>query len=423
MSTIIEDVKARKILNSRGEATIEVEITTTDGLGVASAPSGASKGKAEAVAFPPGGVDEAIKKVEELIAPELIGLNADEQEEIDNLLHELDGTKNFTNIGGNTAYAVSLAVADAAANSYNMPLFQYLGGYLACNLPYPLGNVLGGGKHALGKVPDIQEFLVLPVGAPSFIAAAEANVKVHRKLRDMLVKVDPHFTGGKGDEGAWAPRIGSEEALALVAEASERVSDEVGFRIRVGLDVAASSLWNAERKAYVYASEGKVRDEGSQLEFILELIRKFRLAYVEDPLHEEDFEGFSELTSKASRLGCLICGDDLFTTSWRRLEAGVKVKAATAVIIKPNQVGTLTDTWRAVETALKAGMVPVASHRSGETCDGKLAHLALAYGCPIIKTGVLGGERASKYNELAWIQEAYPERLNPTNLNRYLTFS
>ena len=186
--------------------------------------------------------------------------------------------------------------------------------------------------------------------------------------------------------------------------------------------MASSSLWNAERKAYVYASEGKVRDEGSQLEFILELIRKFKLAYVEDPLHEEDFKGFSELTSKASRLGCLICGDDLFTTSWRRLEAGIKVEAATAVIIKPNQVGTLTDTWRAVETALKAGMVPVASHRSGETCDGKLAHLALAYGCPIIKTGVLGGERASKYNELAWIQEAYPERLNSTHLSHYLRF-
>ena len=173
MSTIIEDVVARKILNSRGEAAIEVEVATIDGFGIASAPSGASKGKAEAAAYPPGGVDEAIKKVEELIAPELIGLNADNQEEIDNLLRELDGTEKFTNIGGNTAYAVSLAVADAAASSYNMPLFQYLGGCLACYLPYPLGNVLGGGKHALGKVPDIQEFLVLPAGAPTFMAAAE----------------------------------------------------------------------------------------------------------------------------------------------------------------------------------------------------------------------------------------------------------
>lgn len=403
MSTIIEDVKARKILNSRGETTIEVEVTTTDGFGVASAPSGASKGKAEAVAFPPGGVDEAIKKVEELIAPELIGLNADEQEEIDNLLRELDGTKNFMNIGGNTAYAVSLAVADAAASSYNIPLFQYLGGHLACNLPYPLGNVLGGGKHALGKVPDIQEFLILPVGATSFIAAAEANVKVHRRLRDLLIKVDPYFTGGKGDEGAWAPNISNEKALEVVSKACEDISNEVGFKCKVGLDVASSSLWNPKKQCYVYKNEGVERDAGEQLEYILDLIERYKLIYVEDPFHEEDFENFSELTSKVK--GCLICGDDLFVTNVERLSIGIEKKAGNAIIIKMNQVGTLTDTWNATKLAKESGYVPIISHRSGETPSPHIAHLAVGFGCPIIKTGVIGGERIAKINELMYIEE------------------
>ncbi len=404
MSTIIEDVVARKILNSRGEATIEVEVATIDGFGIASAPSGASKGKAEAAAYPPGGVDEAIKKVEELIAPELIGLNADNQEEIDNLLRELDGTEKFTNIGGNTAYAVSLAVADAAASSYNMPLFQYLGGCLACYLPYPLGNVLGGGKHALGKVPDIQEFLVLPAGAPTFMAAAEANVKVHRRLKDILIKLDPHFTGGRGDEGAWAPNLSNDKALEAISEACEKVSDELGFECRVGLDVASSSLWNPDKQRYVYVNEGIERDRGEQLEYILDLIERYRLIYVEDPLHEEDFEGFSELTSKVK--GCLICGDDLFVTNEERLNKGIAKKAGNAIIIKMNQVGTLTDTWKATKLAKENGYVPIVSHRSGETTAFHIAHLAVGFGAPIIKTGVLGGERIAKINELLRIEEA-----------------
>jgi len=414
MSTVIEDVKARKILNSRGEATIEVEITTSDGFGIASAPSGASKGKAEAVAYPPGGVEEAIKKVEELIAPELIGMSADEQEEIDNLLHELDGTKNFMNIGGNTAYAISLAVADAAANSYNMPLFQYLGGYLACHLPYPLGNVLGGGKHALGKVPDIQEFLVLPVGAPTFIAAAEANVKVHRKLRDILVKVDPYFTGGRGDEGAWAPNISNEKALEVVSKACEEVSEEVGFECRVGLDIASSSLWDPEKQRYVYASEGVERDSGEQLEYILGLIERYNLIYVEDPFHEEDFESFRELTSKVK--GCLICGDDLFVTNEERLSIGIAKRAGNAIIIKMNQVGTLTDTWKTTKLAKESGYIPIVSHRSGETTSSHIAHLAVGFGCPIIKTGVIGGERVAKINELIYIEEILGEKAKMAKL-------
>lgn len=414
MSTIIEDVTARTILNSRGQKTIEVDVITTEGFGRASAPAGASRGKAEAVPFPEGGVEEAVKKVKELVASELIGLNAEEQEEIDNLLHELDGTENFQKIGGNTCYAVSLAVADAAADSYILPLFQYLGGSLATELPYPLGNVLGGGKHAVGKAPDIQEFLVLPVGAPTFMKAAEANVLVHRKLSSILKKVDQNFTGGRGDEGAWAPNISNDEALEAMAKACEESSDELGFKIRPALDVAASSLWNEEEKRYIYPRDNVKREPGEQLDYIVDLVERYSLVYVEDPLHEEDFEGFKELTRKVSN--CLTCGDDLFVTNVERLDKGVKIGAGNAIIVKVNQVGTLTDAWETVDMAKNSRYVPVMSHRSGETTAFHIAHLAVGFHCPAIKTGVMGGERTAKINELIRIEEILGNRARMSRL-------
>jgi enolase len=414
LSAIIEEISARKIYNSRGNETIEVDVTTINGFGSASAPSGASTGKAEAVPFPEGGVEEAVRKVEELIAPEIIGLYADEQEEIDTLLHELDETEDFRNVGGNTAYAVSLAVADAAADSYALPLFQYLGGSLASDLPYSLGNVVGGGKHALGKATDIQEFLVLPIGAPSFSAAVEANAAIHRRLRVRLGEADPTFTGGKGDEGAWAPNVSNDEALEAVTKACKEVSEEVGFECRSGLDVAASSLWEAEKSRYVYTRDGLSRDEGEQIEYVFDLIEKYDLVYVEDPVHEDNFEGFKELTSKSG--GCLICGDDLFATNVKRLRKGIKMGAGNSIIIKMNQVGTLTDTWAAARLAQENGYVPVVSHRSGETAAPHIAHLAVAFKAPIIKTGVVGGERIAKLNELIRIEEILGERARMSRL-------
>ena len=414
MSAIIEDVRARKIYNSRGNATIEVDVPTIDGFGSASAPSGASTGKAETVPFPEGGVEEAIRKVEELIAPEVIGLYADEQEEIDTLLHELDETEDFRNIGGNTAYAVSLAVADAAADSYDLPLYQYLGGSLASDLPYPLGNVVGGGKHALGKATDIQEFLVLPIGAPSFSAAVEANAAIHKRLKALLRKVDPNFTGGKGDEGAWAPNISNVEALEAVSGACREVSEEAGFECRPALDVAASSLWDTEKRRYVYTRDDLRRDSGEQIEYVLDLIEKYGLVYVEDPVHEDDFQGFKELTSKSR--SCLICGDDLFVTNVKRLGEGIKKGAGNSIVIKMNQVGTLTDTWAATRLAQENRYVPVVSHRSGETAASHIAHLAVAFRAPIIKTGVVGGERIAKLNELIRIEETLGERAQMAKL-------
>jgi len=414
VSTVIEDVTARKTFNSRGEETLEVDITTVAGFGRSSAPAGASKGKAEVTSYPQGEVDQAIEKVAELITPELIGRNADEQEEIDLLLHEIDGTTDFSNIGGNTAYAVSLATAEAAATSYGMPLFEHLAGYLADELPHPLGNVLGGGKHAYGKAPDIQEFLVLPIEANSFYEAARANTLVHKKVGSLLKKADKSFTGGRGDEGAWAPNVKSEEALEIMLEACEAVSKESGVECRVGLDMAASSLWRAKEKCYVYARDGVKRDSEEQLDFVLHLVEDYNLAYIEDPFHEENFGDFAELTKKAKK--CLVCGDDLFVTNMKRLNKGIKIGAANAIIIKTNQVGTLTDAWQTTQLAQKARYTTVMSHRSGETADTHIAHLAIAFHCPIIKTGVIGGTRISKINELIRIEEMLGERAEMATL-------
>jgi enolase len=414
MSTVIEDMIARKVFNSRGEETIEVDVVTTSSFGRASAPAGKSRGKAEVVYYPQGGVDQAVKKVEELIAPEIIGLNVDFQEEIDKTLHEMDGTRDFRVIGGNTAFAISMASAEAAANSYGLLLFHYLGGYIAHELPYPLGNVISGGTHTRGKTPDIQEFLVLPHGAESFLDAATANTKIHRRIGDILKKKDKLFSSARSDEGAWIANIGNLDALEVLADACEEVGNELGFECGLGLDVAASSLWNARKKTYNYQRQGKKRNSGEQLEFIRALIKKYHLVYVEDPLHEEDYKSFAELTKKVKN--CLICGDDLFVTNIERLSHGIKLHAANSIIIKVNQIGTLTNAWETIEMARQAGYVPAVSHRSGDTCDWHIAHLAVAFRCPIIKTGVVEGARIAKINELIRIEEFLGDRAKMTEL-------
>jgi enolase len=416
MSTVIEDVIARKIFQSRGHETIEVDVITTSGFGRASAPAGESRSKAEVVYYPEGSVDKAVEKVEELIAPELMGLNADSQHEIDSLLHEIDGSKDFRVIGGNTAFAISLATAEAAANSYGLLLFQYLGGLVTNELPYPLGNVISGGKHTTGKTPDFQEFLALPYEAETFLDAAMANVMIHKKAGAILEVKDRLFNGGKSDEGAWIGNINNVEALDVVAEACEEVGDELGFKCGLGVDVAASSLWNRKGKVYDYKREGKKRDCGEQLEYVLELIEKYHLVYVEDPFHEEDFASFAELTKRVK--GCLISGDDLFATNSERLSRGIKKGAANAIIIKVNQVGTISDALETAELARKHGYVPVMSHRSGDTCDWHIAHLAVAFKCPIIKTGIAEGTRIAKINELIRIEEFLEDRAKMADLKK-----
>lgn len=407
MSTVIKSISARKIFNIRGEETIEVEVTTIKGCGRASAPAGASRGKGEVIPYPDNNVDVAIDKIKNVIAPQLVGIDAQKLSEVDSLLHSIDRTEDFRNIGGNTAYAVSLATAEAAAISFGLPLFQHLGGNLANELPYPLGNVIGGGKHASANAPDIQEFLVLPIKADSFLKAAKANLLIHHKVGALLAKKDPTFTGGKTDEGAWAPNLKNIEALETLVKVAEDVSEETGIHCGVGLDVAASTLWNPEQVNYVYPRDGVKRDAGEQLDFVLNIIETFNLAYVEDPLQEEDFKGFAELTKKVKK--CLVCGDDLFVTNKQRLAKGIEMGAGNATIIKGNQVGTLTDAWEATLLAQKANYVTVMSHRSGETMEAHIAHLAIAFRCPIIKAGVVEGARIAIINELIRIEEGLGE--------------
>lgn len=415
MSTVIEDVIARKVFNSRGDETIEIDVITTSGFGRVAAPAGKSRGKAEVVYYPQGGVDQAVKKVEEDITPEIVGLGADCQEEIDRTLHDIDGSKDFRVIGGNTAFAISLAVAEAAANSSGLLLFQYLGGHVAHELPFPLGNTISGGQHTVGeKSPDLQEFLVLTYGAESFMEAAATNIQVHKKVGEALKRKDKLFSGGKSDEGAWVANVTNTESFEIMAAACEEVSSELDVACGIGVDAASSSMWNAKNKTYNYHREKKIRDPGEQLEFILEIIKKYNVVYVEDPFQEEDFSSFAELTKKAKN--CIICGDDLFTTNPERLSRGIEAHAANAIIIKVNQIGTLTDASEAIELAKRNGIMPVMSHRSGDTCDWHIAHLAPAFKCPIIKTGVIEGSRIMKIDELIRIEEFLGDRVAMASL-------
>jgi len=407
MDSVIEDIRVRKILDSRGNPTVEVDVITWNGFGRAAAPSGASTGSREVVAFPEGGVDKIISEIEDLISTELIGMDAEDLSEIDLILKEIDGTDNYAAIGGNTTVAVSMAAAKAAAASYNLPLYKFLGGNLKNELPYPLGNMMNGGAHAGIHAPDIQEFLVVPVGAKNVSEAVFANTFVHKRLKELIQEKDSSFTGGKGDEGGWVPNISNDTALEIQAQACEEVGDEIGVKIKPSLDIAASELWDKTQEKYVYDQDNISRDTGEQIEYVKDIIETYGMFYVEDPFDEADFEGFAQLT-KAVGNKALICGDDIFVTNKDILAKGIEENAANAIIIKPNQIGSLTATYDTVKLAKENNVVPVVSHRSGETTDETIAHLSVAFSAPLIKTGAVGGERIAKLNELIRIEEELP---------------
>lgn len=393
--TTIEQIRLRAILDSRGNPTVEAEIWTARGWGRAAAPSGASTGSHEAKVRP---VKEAIAEAEQMLVPSLIGEESTNQGAFDSLLREIDGTPDFSRIGANVAVALSMACAKTAASGLGLELFRYLGGAFTGNTPLPLGNVVGGGAHA-AHATEIQEFLVVPTGAADAAEAVFANAAVHRKVRELLW--EKGISCGKGDEGAWAPQMSDEAAFDLVGEAVAAVSDNLMVNINVGIDMAASQLW--DEGAYHYRE--KVRSKEDQISYLCELVDRYGLVYVEDPLHEEDFEGFAELTRQVGDR-CLVCGDDLFVTQVERVIRGIEMGAANCVLIKPNQVGTLTEAYEAVRVAHTHGMDTVMSHRSGETVDDIIAHLATAFGCIFLKTGIVGGERTAKLNELIRIEEA-----------------
>lgn len=407
MDSVIEDVRLRKIIDSRGNPTVEADILTWNGFGRAAAPSGASTGVNEVASFPEGGVDQVIAEVEDLISSEIIGMEAEDLREIDTVLKEIDGTDNFSTIGGNTAVAVSMATAKAAASSYNLPLYKFLGGIMPVSIPYPLGNMINGGAHAGKNAPDIQEFLVIPVGATNILEAMETNINVHRRIREKIQATDSTFTGGKGDEGGWAPNLTNEQALEIQTSSCTEITDETGVEVRPGLDVASSEFWNEKEQKYIYGREDETRTVEEQIDYMADLIDTYKFFYVEDPIQENDFEAFAELTAKSGK-DCLICGDDLFVTNPEILAKGIEAKAANSLIIKPNQIGTLTDTYNSIQLAKSNKYVPVVSHRSGETTDETIAHIAVAFNAPIIKTGAAGGERIAKLNELVRIEEELP---------------
>jgi enolase len=392
--TTIEVIELRTILDSRGNMTVEADIHTPGGFGRSAAPSGASTGTLEAKVKPPR---EAVEYAVQNVIPALIGLDAVDQQGFDEQLRDIDGTANFAEIGANIAVALSLANAQAAASSMGVALFRYLGGAFVNEMPLPLGNVIGGGAHA-ANATEIQEFLVVPGDATDTEEAVLANAAVHRHVKELLAKHGKSC--GKGDEGAWAPQIDDALAFELIAEATGIVADEMNISVDMGIDVAASQMWNGE--GYTYRE--KVRTPEDQIAYIAELVDNYDLVYVEDPLHEDDFDGFAELTSQVGDR-CLVCGDDIFVTQVDRIHQGIEMNAANCVLIKPNQVGTLTDTFDAVRLSHTRGLDTVMSHRSGETTDTTIAHLATAFSCVFLKCGIVGGERIAKLNELIRIEE------------------
>jgi len=395
---IIKDIKLRKIIDSRGNSTVEADISTNDGFGRAAAPAGASTGTFEAQAWPENNIDLGISHARKKLIPLLTGIPAGDQKVFDDIIKNEDGTKNLQNVGGNISVALSLACAKAAADSKNIPLFEHVSKTKSYSIPAPMSNVLGGGAHAIGGT-DIQEYLVTSFDN-DVNTAIETNAAVHKEVAKILKEKFPNIALGKGDEGAWVAPLENVEALELVTKAVDNVHKETGVEIRTGLDVAASEFYKNGK--YVYKEQTLTPEE--QVDFMLGLIEEYDLHSVEDPLDQNDFQSWASLTDQTDSL---IIGDDLYVTNSERLKQGIDMKSTNSILIKPNQIGTLTDTIETVELARNSDMATVISHRSGETTDTSIAHLGVAFESHAIKTGIMGGERIAKLNELVRISEKF----------------
>lgn len=418
-NTTIIDVRAREILDSRGNPTIEVDVLLEDGsLGRAAVPSGASTGAYEAVELRDGddsrylgkGVTKAVENVNDIIGPEIIEMDATDQLGIDRLMIELDGTPNKAKLGANAILGVSLAVAKAAAESLGLPLYQYLGGTNGKELPVPMMNILNGGQHADNNV-DIQEFMVMPVGAESFREALRMGTEVFHNLKKVLKAKG--LNTAVGDEGGFAPNLGSnQEALEVIVEAIKAAGYKPGEDVMLALDVAATELYKDGK--YVLAGEGLTKTAEEMIAYYEALVNKFPIISIEDGLAEDDWEGWKLLTERLGKRVQLV-GDDLFVTNTERLSQGIVTKVANSILVKVNQIGTLTETLDAIEMAKRAGYTAVVSHRSGETEDATIADLVVATNAGQIKTGAPSRtDRVAKYNQLLRIEEdlAYLAKFN-----------
>lgn len=413
----ITDIYAREILDSRGNPTIEVEVLAGDKyLGRASVPSGASTGKYEAVElrdrekrYNGFGVERAVDNVNAKIAPAVIGANVFEQANLDKLLIRLDGTENKRNLGANATLGVSMAVARAAAKALHVPLYSYLGGANAKKMPVPMMNIMNGGKHADNTI-DIQEFMIMPVGACCFKEGLRMCAEVYHSLKELL-RIQGLGTA-VGDEGGFAPNLpDAKEALKFIVEAIELAGYQPGKDMVIALDVAASELYEKNFKKYIFEGEGRmhghkvIRSVEELIDYYEELAEQFPIVSIEDPLDEEDWEGWELLTTRLGRQMQLV-GDDLFVTNTRRLKKGIETDVANAILVKVNQIGTLTEAFEAIEMAQKAGYKAIVSHRSGETEDPIIADIAVAFNTGQIKTGApCRSERVAKYNQLLRIEE------------------
>jgi enolase len=407
--TAIIDITGRQILDSRGNPTVEVDVVLEDGsMGRAAVPSGASTGAHEAVELRDGGerwlgkgVTKAVAAVNGEIAEALAGMDAENQMGIDRALIALDGTANKSRLGANALLGVSLAVAKAAAEAAALPLYRYVGGASAHVLPVPMMNIINGGAHADNPI-DFQEFMIMPVGAPDFAEALRMGAETFHVLKKAL-KEAGHNTG-VGDEGGFAPNLKSATAaLDFVMAAIEKAGYRPGEDIALALDCAATEFFKDGN--YVYEGERKTRDPVAQARYLAKLVADYPIVSIEDGMAEDDWDGWKELTSRIGSM-CQLVGDDLFVTNTRRLKDGIAMGVANSILVKVNQIGTLTETLDAVDTAHRAGYTAVMSHRSGETEDSTIADLAVATNCGQIKTGSLArSDRLAKYNQLLRIEE------------------
>ncbi|MGQ9523220.1 MAG: phosphopyruvate hydratase [Armatimonadota bacterium] len=414
MEAFITDTIAREILDSRGNPTVEVEVHLEDGIvGRAAVPSGASTGAHEAVELRDSdekryggkGVQQAVNNVNSVIAGELEGMLATRQVEIDELLCDLDGTPNKSKLGANAILGVSLAVAKAAAQFVGLPLYQYIGGVYARVLPVPMMNILNGGKHADNNV-DIQEFMCLPVGADSFAEALRMGAEVFHSLKAVLKSRG--LSTSVGDEGGFAPNLKSnEEAIQVIIEAIKKAGYEPGKDVCVGLDCAATELY--KDGSYVFSGEGVTRSREEMIQYLTRLVDQYPIIVIEDGMAEDDWEGWAALTAALGSRVQLV-GDDLFVTNTERLARGIREKCTNSILIKVNQIGTLTETLAAIEMAKRAGFTAVVSHRSGETEDTTIADIVVATNAGQIKTGAPSRtDRVAKYNQLLRIEEELGE--------------
>ncbi len=409
----IKEVYAREVLDSRGNPTIEVEVyTESEGFGRAIVPSGASTGEHEAVELRDGdkkrylgkGVLKAVENVNETIAPELIGMNVFDQVGIDKTMIELDGTPNKGKLGANAILGVSMAVAKAATDLSGLSLYNYLGGFNAKELPTPMMNIINGGSHADNNV-DFQEFMIMPVGAPTFKEALRMGAEVFHNLKKVLSKM--HLSTAVGDEGGFAPDFKSnEEAIKAIMEAIQLAGYVPGKDVYLAMDVASSEFYNKDTKKYILEGEGgKEYDYQGLVGFYETLVDKYPIISIEDGLDENDWEGWKYLTERLGKKVQLV-GDDLFVTNTERLAKGIAMGVANSILIKVNQIGTLTETFEAIEMAKKAGYTAVVSHRSGETEDTTIADIAVALNAGQIKTGSMSRtDRIAKYNQLLRIED------------------